>query len=325
MQAATYSIGRYVLYKKEKENFMEVISTDFSEEEESFIRRVTTTKWDKSIDKGELGIIQTQTDKLLSYHQTFLIDTTNVILCLLLPLIQADDRLELFRYDLTWFCSKLKPLFQSEITPSSLEEIKKVLSNWSSSAIDYIPRCLNIVGDKLDFVLHTILQGNRITLMGNPIFTAEFGRFILNVSPLENLRKEKDQFDPSNIFSFTVTPLSTIIIEISDKKQFTINVAESNNYCRSWAKALQMAQNDPLLIRGAIQQRRDTVAFEVSKVRKILELAKLDTYELYKMYLLLKRHENASVILQLLRVLDGQDENANEVLDILFSLLKPQA
>jgi len=43
------------------------------------------------------------------------------------------------------------------------------------------------------------------------------------------------------------------------------------------------------------------------------------------MYLLLKRHENVSVILQLLRVLDGQDDNTNEVLDILFSLLKPQA
>jgi len=147
----------------------------------------------------------------------------------------------------------------------------------------------------------------------------------LNVSPLEYLRKEKDQFDPSNIFSFTATPNSTIIIEISDKKQFTINVSESNNYCRSWAKALQIAQGDPLSIRGAIQQRRDTVASEVSKVRKILDLAKLDTYEMYKMYLLLKRHENVSVILQLLRVLDGQDDNTNEVLDILFSLLKPQA
>jgi len=87
---------------------------------------------------------------------------------------------------------------------------------------------------------------------------------------------------------------------------------------------LLLAQHDPLLIRASIQQNRDLVASDVSKLRKVLDLAKLDTYEMYKMYRTLQVHENSSVMLQLLKVLESNDEAANDVLDVLNSVIKPQ-
>ncbi len=183
-----------------------------------------------------------------------------------------------FHLELKNFADSFSPLLQNyKNEPQNSEVLQSITikgSSWFSICIDYLVRCVDLLDEYLDVVIHSILLGKQVSIVASPTIHADLIKLmhiisIVNISSAQAKEEEEleealvaSNADNPNQLRLTVaTPPSSPTPSPSSSPSLippsiAINSRDSNKFCMYWAQQLRSAPPDAFRLRTILEEMK---------------------------------------------------------------------
>jgi hypothetical protein len=226
---------------------------------------------------------------------------------LLMVEFDREEHFDLFRGELDGFSRKVVGLLTDNLTQEKKERISTYLGKWYTLSVEYITRCMNNYGEKLDCILHAAVQGKPID---PTLFPNKHG-----LSQDTDLLRFMDALNIVSILRSSEKPAPDLL----DFTESTSSAA-TNDFCKAWANTLRDVPRNPLTIRFLLEEKKRAIIQELNSIKRIVNDAKMDNYSLYKAHRALQKSGNHDVLLALLHSDETnavEDQDFKDILQVL--------
>ena len=225
-------------------------------------------------------------------------DKENLILCLSTV---EENISELVIEDLRWFYHKL-----GKITPYNIENIKRMITLWNTFANGFVTEVVSHLGDNCIKLLMGSLLGFKVKLMDFPLGDNFFEVCCERFSDACHLYEIGIVSGSDNL---TVKEDCVVHVQSLGNKNFNVELLDSDGnvfhlteseFCKEWFECLKSeaeASGNYLEVRRLLENYRTRVLQDLNFCNRLMKSAEADYYGFYRLYLFVRSHTNASVLL----------------------------
>ncbi|XP_013380184.1 protein Njmu-R1 isoform X2 [Lingula anatina] len=249
------------------------------------------------------------------------------VVCFISP---ADGSLDLFRPELDKFSDSLLPLLEEQLTDVN-QQLSKYLETWQDTAINYVCRCVQCLGQDIQYLIYAALMNNVVEFQGDqePLKT-DLKKFIESCSLSDLLSssggdgKGSDSGSNQSAVLVDIIPggqwLPQVLTVTVQNDACEIQTKTSTKFCEEWAKTLTNGeQKSAVFLKHVMDSFKLKAIQDMNSLKRLIQQAENDHYALYRAYVFLKNCGNGRILLHHASVED-HTVTSPETRDVLVAL-----